>query len=116
MAVALYMDEHVPGAITRGLRRRGVDVLTAQDDGHDATEDEIILDRAATLGRVIFTRDQDFLVIAQARQTNGIPFAGVVFAHQMGGPTHGECIDDLEAFASASELGEWADSVTYLPL
>jgi hypothetical protein len=26
------MDVHVPLPITRGLRRRGVDVLTAQDD------------------------------------------------------------------------------------
>ena len=116
MAVALYMDEQVPGAITRGLRRRGVDVLTAQDDGHDATDDDLILDRAATLGRVIFTRDQDFLVIARARQTNGIPFAGVVFARQKNGPSYGACITDLETITSASEPGEWADTVTYLPL
>jgi hypothetical protein len=27
MAVALYMDEQVEDAITRGLHRRGVDVL-----------------------------------------------------------------------------------------
>lgn len=30
MTVALYMDVHVDRAITIGLRRRGVDVLTAQ--------------------------------------------------------------------------------------
>lgn len=28
MALALYMDHHVPRAITDGLRLRGVDVLT----------------------------------------------------------------------------------------
>ncbi len=28
--IRLYMDHHVPVAITRGLRRRGVDVLTAK--------------------------------------------------------------------------------------
>ena len=33
LMVALYMDVHVKEAITRGLRRRGVDVLTAQEDG-----------------------------------------------------------------------------------
>ncbi len=32
MAIALYMDVHVPQAITEQLRRRGVDVLTAFDD------------------------------------------------------------------------------------
>jgi hypothetical protein len=32
MPVALYMDAHIPRAITVGLRLRGVDVLTAQED------------------------------------------------------------------------------------
>lgn len=27
--IALYMDHHVPRAITEGLRLRGVDVITA---------------------------------------------------------------------------------------
>lgn len=26
-----YMDEHVPKAVTEGLRRRGVDVITVQE-------------------------------------------------------------------------------------
>ena len=30
MAISLYMDVHIPQAITDQLRRRGVDVLTAQ--------------------------------------------------------------------------------------
>ena len=35
MAIALYMDHHVPRAITHGLRLRGVDVLTAfEDEAH----------------------------------------------------------------------------------
>jgi hypothetical protein len=33
MPLSLYMDVHVPAAITAGLRRRGVDVLTSQEDG-----------------------------------------------------------------------------------
>ena len=33
MSVAIYMDEHVHRAITAGLRLRGVDVVTAQEDG-----------------------------------------------------------------------------------
>ena len=32
MSIALYIDENVPRSITDGLRRRGVDVLTAQED------------------------------------------------------------------------------------
>ena len=33
MPVALYMDVHVPQPITDQLRHRGVDVLTAIEDG-----------------------------------------------------------------------------------
>ncbi len=33
MPIAFYMDEHIPMAITLGLRMRGVDILTAQEDG-----------------------------------------------------------------------------------
>ena len=29
--IKFYMDEHIPKAVTEGLRRRGVDVLTAQE-------------------------------------------------------------------------------------
>jgi len=32
MAIALYMNQHVPRAITLGLRLREVDVLTAYEE------------------------------------------------------------------------------------
>ena len=33
MSTTLYMDVHVRRAVTVGVRLRGVDVLTAQEDG-----------------------------------------------------------------------------------
>ena len=39
MAVRFYLDVHVPRAIALGLRLRGVDVLTAQDDGAERLAD-----------------------------------------------------------------------------
>ena len=32
MAIVFYMDEHIPRSITAGLRARGVDLLTVQED------------------------------------------------------------------------------------
>ncbi|MBX3304400.1 MAG: DUF5615 family PIN-like protein [Nitrospira sp.] len=49
------MDEHVPKAVTEGLRRRGVDVITVQELGLQAAEDTHHLERAAQDGRVMFT-------------------------------------------------------------
>jgi predicted nuclease of predicted toxin-antitoxin system len=76
------MDEHIHQGITDGLRQRGVDVLTVQEDGRTGTPDPLILDRATELQRVIFTQDQDFLAEANRRQVEGMSFAGVIYAHQ----------------------------------
>lgn len=46
MSLALYMDVHVPAAVTRGLLLRNVDVLTAQLDDAAQLEDSELLDRA----------------------------------------------------------------------
>ncbi len=54
MAIALYMDVHVPQAITDQLRRRGVDVLTAIEDTSAELADEALLERASSLERVLF--------------------------------------------------------------
>ena len=77
MTVGLYMDVHVPSAITHRLFLRGVDVLTAQADGTTQLEDPDLLDRATELGRVLFTEDEDLLAEATRRQRRGELFAGL---------------------------------------
>ena len=42
----LYMDQHVQKAITDTLRLRGVDVLTAFEDGSHELPDPLLLTRA----------------------------------------------------------------------
>ena len=61
------MDQHVPRAITIGLRLRGIDVITAfEDDAAEMTDSEL-LDRAGEIGRVLFTQDDDLLAEAAGR-------------------------------------------------
>ena len=95
MPLALYMDVHVPRAVTNGLRRRGMDVLTAQEDGTAELDDPALLDRATELNRPLYTHDDDLLIEAHRRQQAGETFAGVIFSHQLRSPI-GKCIDDLE--------------------
>ena len=113
--VRLYMDVQAHGAITRGLRLRGVDVLTAQEDGTGEMADDQLLDRATALQRVVFTQDEDFLAEANQRQTSGQPFGGVIYIHQFK-TVIGQCVNDLEAIAFASDPEEYANRVLYLPL
>jgi predicted nuclease of predicted toxin-antitoxin system len=63
LSVPFYMDHHVHAAITEGLRRRGVDVITAHEDGAAEFEDERLLQRATQRGRVLFSQDKDLLIL-----------------------------------------------------
>ena len=109
------MDHHVPAPITDGLRLRGVEVLTAEEDGTTRFEDSALLDRATALGRVLFSQDEDLLIEAAWRQQNGVPFSGVLYAHQLR-VTIGQCVGDLEFLALAGEPDDFANKVGYLPL
>ncbi len=115
MPIALYMDHHVPRAITTGLRLRGVDVVTAFEDGASRLGDPALLDRAGELGRVLFTQDDDLLTEAARRQREGIPFAGVIYAHQLR-ITIGRCVSDLEIIALAGEPEDLVGRIEFLPL
>lgn len=109
------MDVHVRRAITEALRLRGVEVLTAQEDGTARLTDPELLDRAMQVGRVLFSPDEDLLVEATRRQRMGESFAGVVYAHQLR-VTIGRCIQDLELIAKATDAADWRNRVEYLPL
>jgi hypothetical protein len=115
MSVPFYMDVNVRAAITTGLRSRGVDVLTAQEDGAGQLSDCEVLDRATALGRALFTNDEDFLREGARRQQSGEPFAGIVYAHQLYVPI-GQCVNDLELMAKACGPEDLANRVEYLPL
>jgi len=109
------MDVHVRRPVTTALRVRGVDVLTAQEDGAARFEDDALLDRARDRGRVLFSQDDDLLQEATLRQRSGKPFAGVIYAHQQN-ITVRRTIDDLELIAKACNLDELENRVIFLPL
>lgn len=115
MTLRLYMDVHVRRAITLGLRLRGVDVVTAQEDGCSRVSDPELLDRATQLGRILFSQDIDLLREAAKRQRLGQPFSGVIYAHQLR-VTIGQCVDDLELLAKLTAPEQFRDRVEYLPL
>lgn len=115
MSLSLYMDVHVPRAITRTLAAAGVSVITAQEDGCSEMPDPELLERAGSLGRVLFTRDDDLLAEATRKQRAATPFAGVIFAHQMR-VNIGQCVHDLHLLAECLSPEEMFSQVVHLPL
>ena len=114
MSVRLYMDVHVPQAITDQLRARGVDVLTAIEDGCALLPDDQLLEHARSLDRVLFTQDIRFKALAEDWQRLRLPFSGLLFGHQQAG-TIGQYVRDLELIALASEPQDWVNGVEHLP-
>src|SRR5258708_3544996 len=73
--IRFHLDEHVDRAVATALRRAGINVTTTNESGLRAADDETHLGFARTEGRVIVTRDQDFLRFAGT----GTAHAGIVF-------------------------------------
>lgn len=110
MGVTLYMDVHVPHAITEQLRVRGVDVLAATEEGTNRLFDDQLLETALALRRVLFTHDHRFRAMAEQWQREGRSFAGLAFGPAEGASI-GQYVRDLEIIAKASEPDEWQNRI-----
>jgi predicted nuclease of predicted toxin-antitoxin system len=115
LTLKLMMDVHVRRAVTSGLRRKGVDVLTAQEDGSNRVDDPDLMNRATQLDRILFSQDHDLLREAARRQQCGEEFSGLVYVHQEK-LTTGQIIRDLEIIAKIYEPDDMRNRVEYLPL
>lgn len=103
-----YTDEHVPKAVARGLRHRGVDVLTAAEAGLLGASDQEQLARATQENRVMFTQDDDFLRVHAA----GVEHAGIVYARQH--TRIGAIVTGLMLIYEALSAEEMRDHVEFL--
>jgi hypothetical protein len=73
--IRFFMDQHFPAPASQGLRRHGVDVLTAQEAGRCGMPDVDQLAFATATGWVLVTFDTDFLALHQS----GTPHAGIAW-------------------------------------
>ncbi len=104
-----HLDEHVRGAIARGLLARGIDVTTSVDAGLLGAPDEEQLAYALAQQRVIYTNDRDFLDFAHSR----IHHAGIVYSHRQAASV-GEVIRYLCFLDEVLTADDMIDRVEYL--
>jgi hypothetical protein len=114
LPVRLYFDHNVNQAVIHGLRLRGLDLVTALEDGADRLPDPNLLDRATALGRVLVSSDIDLVIEARRRQHAGVHFAGVVFVPQA--LAIGLCVEQLELLAGAGEAQVFIGFLEFLPV
>ncbi|HXG21731.1 MAG TPA: DUF5615 family PIN-like protein [Methylomirabilota bacterium] len=110
-------DEDFTRAIVRGVcrARSTIDIVRVQDVGLRTQEDAVVLNWAATEGRIVLTHDvQTMPAYAYERVRNGLPMPGVFVVPQ--NEAIGRIIEDLILLAECSKDDEWEGQVQYLPL
>jgi predicted nuclease of predicted toxin-antitoxin system len=113
----LGSDADVPGKIIRGLRRweSGLDLVRVQDVGLRTADGPIILDWAATEGRVLLTRDRSTMVgYAYERTTVGLAMPGVIVLNDQ--MSSGNTIEHILIIAVCHDEDEMKDRVIFLPI
>lgn len=106
--IKFYTDEHIAKAVIRGLRQRGVDVLSLVEAGMLGALDEKHLAFALQQGRVIFTQDEDFLRF----HGQGLEHAGIVYAPQ--GTAIGVIIRGLMLIHDVLEVEDMHNHVEFI--
>lgn len=107
--IRFHLDEHVAHAVADGLRRLGIDVTTSTDAGLLGAVDADHIAYGLAQGRVIFTEDDDFLVLA----AGGTEHAGLAYCHQ-NSRSIGQIIRALELIWEVYEPHEMRNRIEFI--
>ena len=101
----LFTDENIPGAIIKGLIRRGWDVKRAVDVFPQGTSEQVLFDYAAKEGRVFVSSDEPAQVIGVRDLHEGLPFRGMIcwIQEHQEKMTVGDFLRAFEALAEEEE-------------
>lgn len=103
------LDEHIPVAVADGLRRVGIDVVTAHAATRKGTADADHLARCAIENRVVVTHDVDNLQL----HATGVPHFGIVWI-KFRKDSLGSMIELLEILSAMYDMDEFANRLDYL--
>jgi len=107
--IRFHLDEQVDPEIASQLSRRGIDVTTTVEVGLRTAKDESQFEFICQQKRVLFTHDQDFLIIAS--RTSAHP--GIVYCKQRT-RSLGEIIEGLVLIYEVYSPEEMVGNVEYL--
>ena len=102
--IRFYLDENLSPEIAKQLARHGIDAIR----GPLTVDDQIHLKRATALGRVVCTRDRDFLRLSTA----GEEHAGIIkgLKHH----SIGDWVNDLRLVHSVCSPDDMRNAVEHL--
>jgi len=115
--IRLLADENFNGKIVRGVRREHpeADLVRVQDTSINQADDPTVLEWAAQEGRILLTHDLKTMIgYANSRVVAGQPMPGVIAVPDS--LPIGQVIADLLIILDASEMSDWDNLVSFLPL
>jgi hypothetical protein len=107
--IRFFMDQNFPGPASTGLRRHGVDVLTAQEAGRCGITDRDQLEFAWAEERVLVTFDPDFLALHKS----GVSHSGIAWCPETK-HSIGQLIQALLLVHGVLDRSSMKDHVEYL--
>ncbi len=108
MQPKFYSDENVPLAVSKALRKRGIDILAAKESGMLHQDDNTQLSFAISEKRAVITHDSDFLNLIAKETHYGILF----FTRQV---KIGQAIEEIEKVHLAYTAEELKGIILFLP-
>ncbi|MBI2542780.1 MAG: DUF5615 family PIN-like protein [Candidatus Aenigmarchaeota archaeon] len=103
-------DEHIELSVVGGLKQLGIDILSVDEIGKRSYDDIDILNSAKDNGRVVVTRDSDFLRL----HAQGVEHAGIVYVRKF--LEIGIIIKEIEKISLLFEPEHLKDRVIFIPL
>lgn len=111
MQLNFYADENVPIAVSKGLKRRGINILTVQEVKLLSKNDWEQLKYASQQQRVIITHDSDFLTLIRKEK---IEHQGILFFTRQVGI--GEAVEEIERIWLTYSAEDLQGAVLFLPM
>jgi len=109
-SIKIYINESIDVAVAEGLKRRGVQALSAKDTGNLGLTDEEQIQYASREEAAIFTHDDDFLsLVAKSNREHH----GLIYVHQQKLST-GECIRRIKTLVQIKTPKEMQNHIEFL--
>lgn len=107
--IKFLADEHIDLPAVEALKNKGTDIVSLRDCGLLGSSDENVAQFAYLQGRIIVTRDRDFLVMHSKKQNHN----GIVFLTKQ--LNTGEIIREIEIIEILYASADLANYILYIP-
>lgn len=107
--IVIQCDEHIKRSVREGLRMRGIEVWSIEEEQLKGVSDNELLTFCIKNKRILLTNDEDFFTL-----TKNTHHAGIIFITDQHAPV-GTIIRTVLRLVYTVKEDEFKDSILYVP-